>query len=844
MAMDGAASRAFVDALYRKVLLSVKASNAIPSEDDDFHYHSKFSKPFAAHVATSSAKLEELVWQLTAVDKKKDAAQNGDDDDDDEEDETEKALFDGPEPKSSITDFVDALLDDASKQLELFRRGPAAVSATSGLRPLENKPLSFDKNAKDPKDTKTERENQMIANASSGRRGMAKPQDAFDERIDNSDAPFVSKLREKVHVLPSAADDAMTGGEENEDEEDALQRQHPYYPEIKALKYADWQVAASSDPYKKIPIEEASYLWVNSDETLLAMMTSLRNPETSVVAVDLEHHSYRSYLGIVSLMQISTATEDFLVDTLALRGKLQVLNDVFCDPAKVKVLHGSDMDILWLQRDLGLYIVNLFDTGQAARLLQYPRFSLAYLLKRHCGIDADKQYQLADWRIRPLEKSMIKYAREDTRYLLYIYDQLKRELLEERNDTTRSSALFEALQNSNKICLQVYVKPTVTDDDCFGLSEKLKGTVGLATLTELQQRVFSALYFWRDRIARLEDESHAYVLPNHALMKITKFLPTKSDQLFRTCNPVPPLVRKHAHELTTVISTEKAALAAETAKAAATNAKEAKIATVAPQTGKKTTFRDDEEDIVIESSASSGDQVGSAYVGWPSGKRKAAAFLNGATDAMRGLSVSFAAKDVDEDDAINGRAQLEKVDALVAQTMFVVTENDRSDAPALPAAAVGEDVAVVEEAPRDAIPQSIAEKYQMSNRAKRRKLPGDNNSSGAPSADTTSAEATMDKADAFLKDTTGGATSDFQAFDYSVASAQVAGATFNLDDATKTTESSKHGGKKKRGVKQPLAGGYNPFVAVRNGDAAPDELQAGKKVIKKMHHMPRSATFR
>jgi exosome complex exonuclease RRP6 len=35
----------------------------------------------------------------------------------------------------------------------------------------------------------------------------------------------------------------------------------------------------------------------------------------------------------------------------------------------VKVLHGSDMDIQWLQRDFDLYIVNLFDTGQAARVL-------------------------------------------------------------------------------------------------------------------------------------------------------------------------------------------------------------------------------------------------------------------------------------------------------------------------------------------------------------------------------------------------------------------------------------------------------------------------------------------
>lgn len=30
----------------------------------------------------------------------------------------------------------------------------------------------------------------------------------------------------------------------------------------------------------------------------------------------------------------------------------------------VQVLHGADSDIAWLQRDFGLYIVNLFDTGQ------------------------------------------------------------------------------------------------------------------------------------------------------------------------------------------------------------------------------------------------------------------------------------------------------------------------------------------------------------------------------------------------------------------------------------------------------------------------------------------------
>ena len=58
------------------------------------------------------------------------------------------------------------------------------------------------------------------------------------------------------------------------------------------------------------------------------------------------------------------------------------------------------MDVEWLQRDLGVYVVNMFDTSQASRVLGLVRHSLAYLLKLYCNVEADKEYQLADWRIR------------------------------------------------------------------------------------------------------------------------------------------------------------------------------------------------------------------------------------------------------------------------------------------------------------------------------------------------------------------------------------------------------------------------------------------------------------
>ena len=104
---------------------------------------------------------------------------------------------------------------------------------------------------------------------------------------------------------------------------------------------------------------------------------------------------------------------------------MHLLNLAFTNPAVTKVsywllcrclvpiqgfqvLHGADSDVVWLQRDFGVYIVNMFDTGQAARVLELPSFGLAHLLKEFCGVDANKQYQRADWRVRPLPQEMFR----------------------------------------------------------------------------------------------------------------------------------------------------------------------------------------------------------------------------------------------------------------------------------------------------------------------------------------------------------------------------------------------------------------------------------------------------
>ena len=74
-----------------------------------------------------------------------------------------------------------------------------------------------------------------------------------------------------------------------------------------------------------------------------------------------------------------------------------------------------------------------------------------------------------------------------------------------------------------------------------------------ASLSTNQLQCLKELYQWRDRLARLEDESVMFVLPNHMMLKICTELPREMQGILACCNPVPPLVRQHLGALHTIV---------------------------------------------------------------------------------------------------------------------------------------------------------------------------------------------------------------------------------------------------------------------------------------------------
>ncbi|CAN6861762.1 unnamed protein product [Brassica oleracea] len=246
---------------------------------------------------------------------------------------------------------------------------------------------------------------------------------------------------------------------------------HPFRKEIGALidnppEHSFWTSFTKEDTSKDC-------MWVDSSLQLRELANKLA--EQNVFAVDTEQQNLRSYLGFTALMQISTREEDYLVDTVALHDEMALLRPIFSNPRICK----------------------------ACLVLEKPQKSLEGLLQTICNVDLDKSLRVSvfycmcvffsvvssvlsmlnlslqtrDWTERPLPPTMLRYARTDMQYLLWIADAVK---LANREQ-------YDCRERAWKLCI------------------------------------------WRDLMARIHDESREFVLSNEAMLEFARKVPTTYD---------------------------------------------------------------------------------------------------------------------------------------------------------------------------------------------------------------------------------------------------------------------------------------------------------------------------
>ncbi|GJN89022.1 hypothetical protein Rhopal_001996-T1 [Rhodotorula paludigena] len=326
---------------------------------------------------------------------------------------------------------------------------------------------------------------------------------------------------------------------------------HPYAAELAALTPP---AHFSSKPSKPAPhpagsFDSTPFEWVGDAAALERMIGEIRQVGAAGqkdLAIDLEHHDFRSWSGITCLIQLSTRTKDYVIDALepSVRDGLDQLNEFFTNPEWIKVLHGASSDIVWLQRDFGLYIVGLFDTYHATKVLGHSQHSLASLLDMYTDFEPDKRYQLADWRIRPLPKEMLHYARSDTHYLLSIYDHLRIALHDKAasSPSDSPSPLEDVYQRSRGVSAITFsLAPYDHDTGHFdtgylvplakhGQLKAYSTALAVPTLPiktgwgpgELKLELLRAVWRWRERTARDEDESARFVLGVQSALQLVE----------------------------------------------------------------------------------------------------------------------------------------------------------------------------------------------------------------------------------------------------------------------------------------------------------------------------------
>lgn len=162
---------------------------------------------------------------------------------------------------------------------------------------------------------------------------------------------------------------------------------------------------------------------VDTEEKLSRFLARLQH--AAWVAVDTEADSLHVYPEKLCLIQISTATEDRLIDPLAQIDMLPLLQAL---SAHELIMHGADYDLRLLQKHHAFVPGSIFDTMLAARLLGIRQFSLGDLVEKYLGVKLEKGPQKANWALRPLSSKMEHYARNDTHHLKPLADQLRADL--------------------------------------------------------------------------------------------------------------------------------------------------------------------------------------------------------------------------------------------------------------------------------------------------------------------------------------------------------------------------------------------------------------------------------
>lgn len=247
------------------------------------------------------------------------------------------------------------------------------------------------------------------------------------------------------------------------------------------------------------------------------------------LGVDTEANSFFVYRERTCLLQVSSATADFILDPLAI--DLAPFMPLLEDPAIEKILHASDFDVLSLRRDYGVRIRNLFDTSIAAKAVGRKKLGLAGLVEDLLGIHMAKDEQRSDWGRRPLSEQQVEYAYADTRFLIELSARLKLEV-------EAAGVADEVAVDCERVCLKE-ARPREFDPESFEKHASAR------RMDPQARRVLRELFIAREGRAKELDKPPFRVVTDDALAELAVRRATQRDQVRGIPGLTPPVLSRH-----------------------------------------------------------------------------------------------------------------------------------------------------------------------------------------------------------------------------------------------------------------------------------------------------------
>jgi ribonuclease D len=232
--------------------------------------------------------------------------------------------------------------------------------------------------------------------------------------------------------------------------------------------------------------------------------------------LDTEFVGEHTYHPRLCLVQVATPERLILIDPLT-AGPLDDFWKLVVDPGHQVIVHAGREEVRLCRLWSGQVPGDLFDLQIAAGLvgLAYP-LGHGALVNQVLGVQLAKGETLTEWRDRPLTQQQLRYAFDDVRYLLGVFEVLANRLSElERHEWAREE----------------FVRLTSHAPPEEASQEKWRRLRGLGSLDRRRLAIVRELSQWREQVAARKNRPPRTIVRDDLMIEIARRTPTRERDL-------------------------------------------------------------------------------------------------------------------------------------------------------------------------------------------------------------------------------------------------------------------------------------------------------------------------